>query len=217
MAKASLRLAALHVLYVALLCSALAATSYKLELAYAFVALALSLFWLLALYSSSVLALLSEHMLLLFAFVLSLLLLPSIVLLPLGYLALELQAFALYAYICALRSSEFALEAALKYYVLGSSSSVLYVAALLLLSMALGSSGLLDMLLLSMLALMPSCSLIEALLAAFMALLCALLFKLSIGPFLGWLPEVLEASSVPIAVLISAISKLSLFAFIQLF
>lgn len=185
MAKASYRLSALNVLYLALLCFLLAATSYKLESTYALLALALSLFWLLALYSSAVYLLLSEHMLLLFAFVLSLLLLPSIVLLPLGYLALELQAFALYAYICALRSSEFALEAALKYYVLGSCSSVLYVAALLLLAFALGSSALFDMLLLSLLALLPSCSLIDALLASVLAILCALLFKLSVGPFLG--------------------------------
>lgn len=113
------------------------------------------------------------------------------------YLAMELQSLCLYVLVAYARYSEFAVEAGLKYFVLGAVSSGLFLFGASLLYGATGTTHLLDMAQLlsgggvdatTTTTGLPTCEL------GLVLLLVGLLFKLAAAPFHMWSPDVYEGA-----------------------
>lgn len=142
--------------------------------------------------------------------------LPPCLFLPLAYLSLEVLAFSIYAYLAGPRSSEYAIEATLKYYLLSSVSSMVLLLAILSLSLSLGSLNLLDTLVAllptSLLSLYSPNLLLDFLIAACSFILAGIAFKLALAPFITWLPEVYEGSLPIVCLILATTTKIPLMA-----
>lgn len=114
------------------------------------------------------------------------------------YLCLELQSLSIYILIARKRNSVTKVEASLKYFVLSSISSGLFLLGAALIYAGTGSC---DYLPLSSIALTPEKSLIVV----------ALLFKLAASPFHFWIPDVYQGSDNITLLTLGVLPKVSIF------
>jgi|LakMenEpi03Aug12_release.lakeMendotaPanAssembly.Ray.scaffolds.fasta_scaffold259647_2 NADH-quinone oxidoreductase subunit N len=111
------------------------------------------------------------------------------------YLAIELQSLSFYILTASKKKSPLAVEAALKYFILGSiaSSFILYGSSIIY-----GTCGSLNFgniyLILSNIYFLENINLIIGILIGFLFILVGIFFKIGAAPFHHWLPDVYEGS-----------------------
>lgn len=138
------------------------------------------------------------------------------------YLAIEMQSLCFYVLAASKKESSFSIEAGLKYFILGSVSSIFL---LLGISIIYGSSGTTSF---EHLNLLFSAELPEQKDSAFLinnainnALICisiAFFFKVGAAPFHMWAPDVYEGAPTSISVFFAIVPKLVLFgSFLRIF
>jgi NADH-quinone oxidoreductase subunit N len=127
------------------------------------------------------------------------------------YLGLELMSLSLYALVALHRESKPAVEAAMKYFVLGALASGLLLYGM---SMIYGATGSLD---LDRIAAAIFTGHINRLILVFglVFLVSAIAFKLGAVPYHMWIPDVYEGAPTPITLFIGAAPKLAAFAFMM--
>lgn len=131
------------------------------------------------------------------------------------YLGLELQSLAIYLLIAYRRYSSLAIEASLKYYILGALSSGIF---LLGVSFIYGYCGTINFQDLALLfdpmqpLFLSQLEFNNLLILASVLIVTSFIFKFSAAPLHFWAPDVYQASSFDIIGLISVISKLALFS-----
>jgi NADH-quinone oxidoreductase subunit N len=121
-----------------------------------------------------------------------------------AYLALELQSLAFYGLIAFKMDSEYTIEAAVKYFVLGALASciLLFGMSLLYLSCGTLSFGVFSVLYQSVAVVDNTVYL------ALVFILITVLLKLGVAPFHYWLCDVYEGSLIPLTALFSTAPKL---------
>ena len=127
------------------------------------------------------------------------------------YLGLELMSLSLYALVALHRDSKPAIEAAMKYFVLGALASGLLLYGM---SMVYGATGSLD---LNHIAEAVNSRHVNPLILTFglVFLVSAIAFKLGAVPYHMWIPDVYEGAPTPITLFIGAAPKLAAFAFMM--
>lgn len=132
------------------------------------------------------------------------------------YLALELQSFCLYILAALNRTSEFSVEAGLKYFILGAFSSGLFLFGL---SLVYGFTGINNLGDLFQLLSVSSYNLylIKSVNLASIFLLIGLFFKLSIVPFHVWSPDTFEGAPTSITTIFALIPKIGVLAVLTRF
>jgi len=125
------------------------------------------------------------------------------------YLGLELMSLSLYAMVAMPRDSEGAVEAAMKYFVLGSLASGLLLYGM---SMIYGATGTLDINAAAA-AIIGGQANRVILVFGLVFVVSAIAFKLGAVPYHMWVPDVYEGAPTPVALLISTTPKLAAFAF----
>ena len=125
------------------------------------------------------------------------------------YLGLELMSLSLYAMVAMPRDSQAAVEAAMKYFVLGALASGLLLYGM---SMIYGATGTLDINAASA-AIIGGQGNRVILVFGLVFVVSAIAFKLGAVPYHMWVPDVYEGAPTPIALLISTTPKLAAFAF----
>ena len=132
-----------------------------------------------------------------------------------AYLAIELQSLSFYILASFKKSSSFSVESGLKYFILGSFSSSLFLLGSSFLYGVTGTVNLEDYKDLFMF-ISNNCVTIElGLVKVGLALiLSSLLFKLVVAPFHIWAPNVYEGSPTSSALFFSVVPKIALFVFL---
>jgi NADH-quinone oxidoreductase subunit N len=127
------------------------------------------------------------------------------------YLGLELMSLALYALVALHRESKPAVEAAMKYFVLGALASGLLLYGM---SMVYGATGSLD---LNRIAETINNRHVNPVILVFglVFLVSAIAFKLGAVPYHMWIPDVYDGAPTPITLFIGAAPKLAAFAFMM--
>ena len=127
------------------------------------------------------------------------------------YLGLELMSLSIYALVALHRDSKPAVEAAMKYFVLGALASGLLLYGM---SMVYGATGSLD---LDRIAVAVNDGHVNRLILVFglVFLVSAIAFKLGAVPYHMWIPDVYEGAPTPITLFIGAAPKLAAFAFMM--
>jgi NADH-quinone oxidoreductase subunit N len=129
------------------------------------------------------------------------------------YLAIELQSLSFYILTASNRKSPLAVEAALKYFILGSISSsfILFGSSLIY-----GVFGFLNFgnifLILSNIYYIENINLIIGALHGFLFIFIGLLFKIGTAPFHFWLPDVYEGSPNNITIFFAIVPKIAFIA-----
>lgn len=126
------------------------------------------------------------------------------------YLALETQALATYVMAGYSVRSAFSTEAGLKYFVMGSLSSGLFLLGSAMLYVSLGSTLFCDIQ--SLLIVLGDSNIVVNF--GFLLIIVAFLFKLGIAPFHMWLPDVYQGSPTPSVIFFAVISKLAVFSLV---
>jgi NADH-quinone oxidoreductase subunit N len=131
-----------------------------------------------------------------------------------AYLALEMQALSFYILACFRRSSSFSTDAGLKYFVLGSFVSGIYLMGCLLIY---GGMGTLNFNALTLLLSFPldsySLELDKAVSLGVFLVSVSLMFKLAVVPFHSWAPDVYEGSPLCSTIGFSILPKIGLIYF----
>jgi NADH-quinone oxidoreductase subunit N len=131
-----------------------------------------------------------------------------------AYLALEMQALSFYVLACFRRSSSFSTDAGLKYFVLGSVVSGIYLMGCLLIY---GGMGTLNFNALTLLLSFPldsySSELDKVVSLGVFLVAVSLMFKLAIVPFHSWAPDVYEGSPLCSTIGFSILPKIGLIYF----
>lgn len=124
------------------------------------------------------------------------------------YLGVELMSFALYALIAVRRDHTLAIEAAMKYFLLGAMASAVLLYGM---SMIYGATGQLD---LARIAWAISSGQAERLPLVFgvVFIVSGLAFKLAVAPFHMWTPDVYEGSPTTVTLILGAAPKLAALA-----
>eukprot|EP00894_Picocystis_sp_ML_P003382 jgi/Pico_ML_1/53899/g4367.t1 len=126
------------------------------------------------------------------------------------YLSLELQGLCLYVLAALQRTSPFAAEAGLKYFLLGAFSSGVF---LLGCSLLYGTTGTTQWHALATLGFGGGQAEVSpALLLGVLCLFVGLLFKLAAAPFHVWAPDVYEGAPTPVTCFFAVAPKVALFA-----
>jgi len=125
------------------------------------------------------------------------------------YLGLELMTLSLYAMVAMPRDMPGAVEAAMKYFVLGALASGLLLYGM---SMIYGATGTLDINAAAA-AIIGGQANRTILVFGLVFVVSAIAFKLSAVPYHMWAPDVYEGAPTPIVLLISTAPKLAAFAF----
>jgi NADH-quinone oxidoreductase subunit N len=112
---------------------------------------------------------------------------------------MEIQALSAYTLTAMLRKSEYSAEAGVKYFILGSIASVIYLFGV---SYVYGASGTLYMHEISI----KVGSQMEVL--GFILILSAFLFKVGLFPFHQWVPDIYQGASTPSTTILSTLAKL---------
>jgi NADH-quinone oxidoreductase subunit N len=118
------------------------------------------------------------------------------------YLGMEIQALAVYTLVVMQRKSEFSAEAGVKYFILGSLSSVLYLFGV---SYVYGAFGTLYFHEISIHEYVASTS---GVLGSIL-IISAFLFKVGVFPFHQWVPDVYQGAPTPSTSIISTLSKIA--------
>ncbi len=123
------------------------------------------------------------------------------------FLGLELLSIALYVLIAIRRTNTLAIEAAIKYFIMGAAASAFLVFGIAMLYAATGTLSMQQSL---AIAVHPENRFILLLGAAL--ILVGLGFKVSLVPFHLWTPDVYQGSPAPVAAFLATGSKVALFA-----
>lgn len=128
------------------------------------------------------------------------------------YLAIELQALALYVLAAAKLNSTYSTEAGLKYFVLGSFASCLLVFGI---SLIYGTTGLLNLNELSLFLNSDlSIGVSNSVLLALLMISIGLLFKVGVVPFHFWVPDVYTGSATPVTAFFASVPKIGVWVVI---
>ncbi len=127
------------------------------------------------------------------------------------YLGLELMSLSLYALVALQRDSKVAIEASMKYFVLGALASGLLLYGM---SMVYGATGSLD---LNRIAATIYTGSANRLILVFglVFLVSGIAFKLGAVPYHMWIPDVYDGAPTPVTLFIGAAPKLAAFAFMM--
>ena len=120
------------------------------------------------------------------------------------FLVMEILSLSLYVLVGFMKVIRTGMEAAMKYFLLGSFSSALFLLGLALYYGASGTT--------SLAALAAPTSAPTLMLAAFALIMVGLGFKIAAVPFHMWAPDVYEGAPVCVAALISVAPKIAVFA-----
>ena len=125
------------------------------------------------------------------------------------YLGLELMSLAMYALVAFDRKNEKAVEAAMKYFVMGAMAS-----GLLLFGMALLYGATHSLNLVQIMKVLSGFSVLNVvsqtmLLMAMILMLAGVAFKLGVVPFHSWVPDLYEGAPTPVVTFIGAAPKLA--------
>ncbi|MDO8262508.1 MAG: NADH-quinone oxidoreductase subunit NuoN [Gallionella sp.] len=126
------------------------------------------------------------------------------------YLGLELLSLSLYTIVAMQRDSALAIEAAMKYFVLGSLASSLLLYGM---SMLYGATGTLELGAVTQ-AIQSDVADKNFLVFGLVFVVCGLAFKLGVVPFHMWVPDVYQGAPTAITMLIGSAPKLAAFAFV---
>lgn len=154
-----------------------------------------------------------EYFVLYFLGLLGILLLINSNSLIISYLVIELQSLAFYILACFKRTSSFSTEAGLKYFILGSFVSCLFLLGSFFIYSSLGTLCIDDISLLLSFNIKDNDLELSVIIGALLIII-SLLFKLSIAPFHFWAPDVYEGAPLASTIIFSIIPKLSLFFFL---
>jgi NADH-quinone oxidoreductase subunit N len=127
------------------------------------------------------------------------------------YLGLELQSLSLYAMVALRRDSSTAVEASMKYFVLGALASGLLLYGM---SMLYGATGSLDLGRVAAAIAAPGANKI-ILIFGLVFVVSAIAFKLGAVPYHMWLPDVYDGAPTAITLFIGTATKLAAFAFMM--
>jgi NADH-quinone oxidoreductase subunit N len=127
------------------------------------------------------------------------------------YLGLELQSLSLYAMVALRRDSSTAVEASMKYFVLGALASGLLLYGM---SMLYGATGSLDLGRVAAAIAAPGANKI-ILIFGLVFVVSAIAFKLGAVPYHMWLPDVYDGAPTAITLFIGTAPKLAAFAFMM--
>ena len=127
------------------------------------------------------------------------------------YLGLELQSLSLYAMVALRRDSSTAVEASMKYFVLGALASGLLLYGM---SMLYGATGSLDLGRVGAAIAAPGANKI-ILIFGLVFVVSAIAFKLGAVPYHMWLPDVYDGAPTAITLFIGTATKLAAFAFMM--
>lgn len=131
-----------------------------------------------------------------------------------AYLVLEMQALSYYILACFRKNSSFSTDAGLKYFVLGSFVSCIYLMGCLLVYGGLGTLNFNALMLLLSFPLENNYQEIEKpVFLGFFLIVIALMFKLAIAPFHFWAPDVYEGAPLCSTIGFSVIPKIGLLYF----
>jgi NADH-quinone oxidoreductase subunit N len=119
------------------------------------------------------------------------------------YLAIELQSFAIYSLVAIHSSSEFSLEASVKYFILGAISSCFLLLGIAILYFNCGS---LQYAHITLLSLSQEC--LDFSIVGILLITVSLLFKLGVAPFHYWVVDVYEGSLTSLTAFFSSIPKI---------
>ena len=124
------------------------------------------------------------------------------------YLGLEIMSLSLYALIATARDRAFAIEAALKYFVLGAIASGLLLYGM---SMIYGITGNLDIAQIASFASLATLESQETLILNFglVFLVIGVAFKLGAVPFHMWVPDVYQGSPTSVTMFLSTVPKIA--------
>ncbi|MDA8328411.1 MAG: NADH-quinone oxidoreductase subunit NuoN [Betaproteobacteria bacterium] len=125
------------------------------------------------------------------------------------YMGLELLSLSLYALVAMQRESALAVEAAMKYFILGALASGMLLYGM---SMVYGATGSLDInhigLLLQMGVANPT-----VLVLGLVFIVAGVAFKLGVAPFHMWIPDVYQGAPTAVTLFVGTATKLAAFAF----
>ncbi len=125
------------------------------------------------------------------------------------YMGLELLSLSLYALVAMQRESALAVEAAMKYFILGALASGMLLYGM---SMVYGATGSLDInhigLLLQMGVANPA-----VLVLGLVFIVAGVAFKLGVAPFHMWIPDVYQGAPTAVTLFVGTATKLAAFAF----
>jgi len=122
------------------------------------------------------------------------------------FILLELSSIPLYALI-ALPKNRYSIEAATKYLIYGSFASLLFIISFIFFTNTLATNSVSDLLFYNMFS--PTTAVYDHFFTIFFFL--SIFIKFGVGPFYNWLIDVYQASSYPLFVFNSTISKLITF------
>ena len=131
-----------------------------------------------------------------------------------AYLVLEMQALSFYILACFRKNSSFSTDAGLKYFVLGSFVSCIYLMGCLLVYGGLGTLNFNALMLLLSFPLENNYQEIQKpVFLGFFLIVIALMFKLAIAPFHFWAPDVYEGAPLCSTIGFSVLPKVGLLYF----
>jgi len=132
------------------------------------------------------------------------------------YLAIEVQSLCLYVLAASKKKSSFSLEAGLKYFILGSFSSALFLFGASLLYGSTGTTNFMNFF--HFFSKLENFPLIVSVEHAWMCILIAFFFKIAAAPFHMWAPDVYEGSPTSSTLFFTVVPKIALFTvFLRLF
>ena len=159
-----------------------------------------------------------EYLLLLLCATLGLLFLASAYDIISLYLAIEVQSLCLYVLAASKKNSSFSLEAGLKYFILGSFSSALFLFGASLLYGCTGTTNFFNISLFFLDFNLEAFPLQVSVEHAWMCISIAFFFKIAAAPFHMWAPDVYEGSPTSSTIFFTVVPKIALFTvFLRLY
>ena len=131
-----------------------------------------------------------------------------------AYLVIELQALSFYILACFKRTSSFSTEAGLKYFILGSFISAIFLLGSFFIYALIGTLNIIDIsLILSFPIEDPFIS--RGILIGATLITISILFKAAVAPFHFWAPDVYEGAPLSSTIIFSLIPKFSILVFLM--
>jgi NADH-quinone oxidoreductase subunit N len=125
------------------------------------------------------------------------------------YLSLELTSFSFYILTLSHRNSAFSVEAALKYFILGTLASSLLIFGVSIIYGLTGTTNINHHLVLNISDI--DSNLLLCIQLSFLCFSCGLLFKLGAVPFQVWVPDVYEGAPTYVTAIFSVLPKIAIF------
>lgn len=125
------------------------------------------------------------------------------------YLSLELTSFSFYILTLSRRKSIFSVEAALKYFILGTLASSLLIFGASIIYGFTGTTNLNHLLVINLPSIEPH--ILFGVQLSFLFFSCGLLFKLGAVPFQVWVPDVYEGAPTYVTAILSVLPKIAIF------